>query len=101
VFHFSSDKFANNKSHLGLACDRCSLLILHSTSLVKLFIRASTFNFIVLKCLQELAFQKLVFVTMLAWEDPYKEDDSPLSSLDNYSVLVMTYSSIFSLCWSK
>jgi hypothetical protein len=60
---------------------------LHSTSLVKLSIRASTFNFIVLKCLQELAFQKLVFVTMLAWEDPYKEDDSPLSSLDNYSVL--------------
>ncbi|KAG2593203.1 hypothetical protein PVAP13_5NG110318 [Panicum virgatum] len=37
--------------------------------------------------LKELAFQKLVFVTMLAWEDPYKEDDSPLSSLDNYSVL--------------
>ncbi|XP_062207584.1 uncharacterized protein LOC133909256 [Phragmites australis] len=37
--------------------------------------------------LKELAFQKLVFVTMLAWEDPYTEDDGPLSSLDNYSVL--------------
>ncbi|OEL37948.1 hypothetical protein BAE44_0001035 [Dichanthelium oligosanthes] len=37
--------------------------------------------------LKELAFQKLVFVTMLAWEDPYNEDDRPLSSLDNYSVL--------------
>ena len=50
----------------------------------------------VLKCPQELAFQKLVFVTMLAWEDPYTEDDGPLSSLDNYSVLVKTYSSMFS-----
>ncbi|XP_039850140.1 uncharacterized protein LOC120708792 isoform X2 [Panicum virgatum] len=37
--------------------------------------------------LKALAFQKLVFVTMLAWEEPYKEDDSQLSSLDNYSVL--------------
>ncbi|TKW17918.1 hypothetical protein SEVIR_5G400200v4 [Setaria viridis] len=37
--------------------------------------------------LKELAFQKLVFVTMLAWEDPYNEVDGPLSSLDNYSVL--------------
>ncbi|KAJ1286392.1 hypothetical protein BS78_03G349800 [Paspalum vaginatum] len=37
--------------------------------------------------LKELAFQKLIFVTMLAWEDPYNEDDSPLSSLHNYSVL--------------
>lgn len=37
--------------------------------------------------LKELAFQKLIFVTMLAWEDPYNEDSSPLSSLDNYSVL--------------
>jgi len=53
-----------------------------------------------LNCLQELAFQKLIFVTMLAWEDPYNEDDGPLSSLDNYSVLVMTYSSMFSLYWS-
>ncbi|WVZ68027.1 hypothetical protein U9M48_017018 [Paspalum notatum var. saurae] len=37
--------------------------------------------------LKELAFQKLIFVTMLAWEDPYNEDDNPLSSLHNYSVL--------------
>ncbi|CAD6235747.1 unnamed protein product [Miscanthus lutarioriparius] len=37
--------------------------------------------------LKELAFQKLIFVTMLAWEDPYNKDDGPLSSLDNYSVL--------------
>ncbi|KAF8717131.1 hypothetical protein HU200_026246 [Digitaria exilis] len=37
--------------------------------------------------LKELAFQKLVFVTMLAWEDPYNEDNNPLSSIDNYSVL--------------
>jgi hypothetical protein len=50
-----------------------------------------------LKYLQELAFQKLVFVTMLAWEDPYNEVDGPFSSLDNYSILVMTYSFILSL----
>ncbi|GJM92440.1 hypothetical protein PR202_ga08914 [Eleusine coracana subsp. coracana] len=37
--------------------------------------------------LKDLAFQKLIFVTMLAWEDPYNEDDSSLSSIDNYSVL--------------
>lgn len=54
----------------------------------------------VLNCLQEFAFQKLIFVTMLAWEDPCNEDDAPLSSLDNYSVLVMTYPSMFSLYWS-
>jgi hypothetical protein len=27
-------------------------------------------------------------VTMLAWEDPYDEDNDPHSSLDNYSILV-------------
>ncbi|CAO2182213.1 unnamed protein product [Urochloa humidicola] len=37
--------------------------------------------------LKELAFQKLLFVTMLAWEDPYNEDDGSLSSLDSYSIL--------------
>ncbi|TVU36378.1 hypothetical protein EJB05_18311 [Eragrostis curvula] len=37
--------------------------------------------------LKDLAFQKLIFVTMLAWEDPYNEDNNPLSSLDNYSLL--------------
>ncbi|KAK3162586.1 hypothetical protein QOZ80_1BG0091230 [Eleusine coracana subsp. coracana] len=37
--------------------------------------------------LKDVAFQKLIFVTMLAWEDPYSEDDSSLSSIDNYSVL--------------
>jgi hypothetical protein len=34
---------------------------------------------------------------MLAWEDPYNEVDGPFSSLDNYSILVMTYSFILSL----
>jgi hypothetical protein len=48
----------------------------------------------VLKHLQDLSFQKLIFVTMLAWEDPYNEDDNPLSALDNYSILVKSYSSI-------
>uniref|UniRef100_A0A0A9GPU4 Uncharacterized protein n=1 Tax=Arundo donax TaxID=35708 RepID=A0A0A9GPU4_ARUDO len=33
---------------------------------------------------------------MLAWEDPCNDDNSPLSSLDNYSVLVKTYSSMLS-----
>ncbi|CAL4960257.1 unnamed protein product [Urochloa decumbens] len=37
--------------------------------------------------LKDLAFQKLVFVTMLAWEDPYNEDDGSLSLLDSYSIL--------------
>ncbi|KAL6840253.1 hypothetical protein ACP4OV_030063 [Aristida adscensionis] len=37
--------------------------------------------------LKELAFQKLIFVTMLAWEDPHNQEDSPPSYLDNYSVL--------------
>ncbi|KAK1668621.1 hypothetical protein QYE76_056780 [Lolium multiflorum] len=37
--------------------------------------------------LRELAFQRLIFVTMLAWEDPYDEDNDPHSSLDNYSIL--------------
>lgn len=37
--------------------------------------------------LRELAFQRLIFVTMLAWNDPYDEDNDPHSSLDNYSIL--------------
>uniref|UniRef100_A0A0E0N5K6 Uncharacterized protein n=1 Tax=Oryza rufipogon TaxID=4529 RepID=A0A0E0N5K6_ORYRU len=37
--------------------------------------------------LKELAFQRLIFMTMLAWEDPYGEDDDTESSLDNYSIL--------------
>ncbi|VAH82327.1 unnamed protein product [Triticum turgidum subsp. durum] len=37
--------------------------------------------------LRELAFQRLIFVTMLAWNDPYDEDSDPHSSLDNYSIL--------------
>ncbi|KAL6614102.1 hypothetical protein ACP70R_036372 [Stipagrostis hirtigluma subsp. patula] len=37
--------------------------------------------------LKELAFQKLIFVTMLAWEDPYNEDGSPFASEDSYSLL--------------
>jgi hypothetical protein len=48
------------------------------------------------KCPQELAFQKLIFVTMLAWKDPYDEDNDPHSSLDNYSILVSFDSSLFS-----
>lgn len=37
--------------------------------------------------LREVAFQRLIFVTMLAWKDPYDEDNDPHSSLENYSVL--------------
>ncbi|BAS75418.1 Os01g0869000, partial [Oryza sativa Japonica Group] len=42
--------------------------------------------------LKELAFQRLIFMTMLAWEDPYGEDDDTESSLDNYSILT---------CWRR
>jgi hypothetical protein len=34
-------------------------------------------------------------MTMLAWEDPYGEDDDTESSLDNYSILVRCNSSVY------
>ncbi|KAG1328003.1 hypothetical protein COCNU_01G019370 [Cocos nucifera] len=37
-------------------------------------------------CLKELAFQRLIFVTMLAWENPYSGDGDSHFSLDNSSL---------------
>lgn len=51
--------------------------------------------------LQELAFQRLIFVTMLAWENPYGGDGDSQFSLDNSSLQVYI-SPLFqaSLCMS-
>lgn len=36
--------------------------------------------------LKELAFQRLIFITMLAWEHPYSDDDDLHRSLENFSL---------------
>jgi hypothetical protein len=36
-------------------------------------------------------------VTMLAWEDPYDEDNDPHSSLDNYSLVVSFFFCILNI----
>ncbi|KAJ3677893.1 hypothetical protein LUZ60_001696 [Juncus effusus] len=36
--------------------------------------------------LKDLAFQRLIFITMLAWEQPYLIDNNPHPSLDKYSL---------------
>lgn len=58
--------------------------------------------------MQDIAFQRLIFITMLAWENPYADSANKLASIDSYSLQVYSLLEIkflflllFSFCADK